>query len=191
MRNLRRWQGHFAGGTDCANIIRLGGCWDSWYAGENQTTKRYTPDRIEWQRHHRFCCFADRPRRHVNGVGQLKNRLSRATRRRQYSLRGIRGSAKAREPQGLAQRKPWLVAFSFGLLHGLGFAGGLSAAGPPVGHIPLALGFFSAGVEVGHFSFVAFSLALIASVRHWTDPAVRHWWCFRILAHCAACSILK
>jgi hypothetical protein len=61
-----------------------------------------------------------------------------------------------------------LVAFSFGLLHGLGFAGGLSAADLPAGHIPLALGFFSAGVETGHFSFVAIALALIASVRHWT-----------------------
>ena len=75
---------------------------------------------------------------------------------------------KHENPQGLAQRKPWLVAFSFGLLHGLGFAGGLSAAGLPVGHIPLALGFFSAGVEIGHFSFLACALALIASVRHWT-----------------------
>jgi hypothetical protein len=75
---------------------------------------------------------------------------------------------KHENPQGLAQRKPWLVAFSFGLLHGLGFAGGLSAAGLPAGHIPLALGFFSAGVEVGHFSFVAFSVALIAAVSHWT-----------------------
>jgi hypothetical protein len=75
---------------------------------------------------------------------------------------------KHENPHGLAQRKPWLVAFSFGLLHGLGFAGGLSAAGLPAGHIPLALGFFSAGVETGHFSFVAIALALIASVRHWT-----------------------
>jgi hypothetical protein len=75
---------------------------------------------------------------------------------------------KHENPQGLAQRKPWLVAFSFGLLHGLGFAGGLSAAGLPTGHIPLALGFFSAGVEVGHFSFVALAVTLIASVRHWT-----------------------
>jgi len=81
-------------------------------------------------------------------------------------------------PDGLAQRKPWLVAFSFGLLHGLGFAGGLSAAGLPAGHIPLALGFFSAGVEVGHFSFVAVAVAAISSVRHWTGklPA----WSFRI-----------
>jgi hypothetical protein len=75
---------------------------------------------------------------------------------------------KRENPLGLAQRKPWLVAFSFGLLHGLGFAGGLSAAGLPAGHIPLALGFFSAGVEIGHFSFVAIALALIASVGHWT-----------------------
>ena len=70
-------------------------------------------------------------------------------------------------PFSLAQRKPWLVAFSFGLLHGLGFASGLSAAGLPVGHIPLALGFFSAGVEVGHFSFVAAALLLIVATRRW------------------------
>jgi hydrogenase/urease accessory protein HupE len=74
---------------------------------------------------------------------------------------------KNENPSGLAQRKPWLVAFSFGLLHGLGFAGGLSAAGLPAGHIPLALGFFSAGVEVGHFSFVAVALLLIVAARQW------------------------
>jgi hypothetical protein len=73
---------------------------------------------------------------------------------------------KNENPFGLAQRKPWLVAFSFGLLHGLGFAGGLSAAGLPAGHIPLALGFFSAGVEVGHFSFVAAVLLVLAVLRH-------------------------
>jgi HupE/UreJ protein len=75
---------------------------------------------------------------------------------------------KNENPDGLAQRKPWLVAFSFGLLHGLGFAGGLSAAGLPAAHIPLALGFFSAGVEVGHFSFVAVAVLLIAAIRRWT-----------------------
>ena len=55
----------------------------------------------------------------------------------------------------LARERPWLVAFTFGLLHGIGFAGGLSDAGLPPGHIPLALLWFSVGVEVGHFSFVA------------------------------------
>jgi hypothetical protein len=74
---------------------------------------------------------------------------------------------KKENPDGLAQRKPWLVAFSFGLLHGLGFAGGLSAAGLPAAHIPLALGFFSAGVEVGHFSFVAVAALLIVAIRQW------------------------
>jgi hypothetical protein len=74
---------------------------------------------------------------------------------------------KNSNPTGLAQRKPWLVAFSFGLLHGLGFAGGLSAAGLPAAHIPLALGFFSAGVEVGHFSFVGSALVIIAALRRW------------------------
>ena len=79
------------------------------------------------------------------------------------------GCCKDTNPDGLAQRKPWLVAFSFGLLHGLGFAGGLSAAGLPTAHIPLALGFFSAGVEVGHFSFVGAALLIIAALKRWTS----------------------
>jgi hypothetical protein len=74
---------------------------------------------------------------------------------------------KNERPNGIAQRKPWLVAFTFGLLHGLGFAGGLSAAGLPAGHIPLALAFFSAGVEVGHFSFVATAVLSITAARKW------------------------
>ena len=76
---------------------------------------------------------------------------------------------KGTHPTALAQRKPWLVAFSFGLLHGLGFAGGLSAAGLPTAHIPLALGFFSAGVEVGHFSFVLSTLLIIAALSRWVS----------------------
>jgi hypothetical protein len=68
-------------------------------------------------------------------------------------------------PPSLAHRQPWLVAFTFGLLHGLGFAGALAAAGLPAGHIPLALLLFSAGVEIGHFSFVAVALAAVALVR--------------------------
>ena len=81
-------------------------------------------------------------------------------------------------PMSLAQRKPWLVAFAFGLLHGLGFAGGLSEAGLPAGHIPLALALFSAGVEVGHFSFVAVTLASIAALRRWN--LVSSAWAWRV-----------
>jgi hydrogenase/urease accessory protein HupE len=45
----------------------------------------------------------------------------------------------------LTSRFPWLVALIFGLVHGLGFAGGLSEAGLPVSHIPTALLSFCPG----------------------------------------------
>jgi molybdopterin biosynthesis enzyme len=54
----------------------------------------------------------------------------------------------------------------------LGFAGGLSEAGLPEGHIPLALLLFSTGVEVGHFSFIAAVFAFMALGR-WMLRRVR------------------
>jgi len=66
---------------------------------------------------------------------------------------------------GLTARAPWIVAFTFGLMHGLGFATGLSEAGLPVGHIPTALAFFSVGVETGHFLFIGLVLSAIGVVR--------------------------
>ena len=62
----------------------------------------------------------------------------------------------------LTHRKPWLVAFIFGLLHGLGFAGALGDIGLPERAIPLALLFFNLGVEAGQLAFV---LALIVLAR--------------------------
>lgn len=56
---------------------------------------------------------------------------------------------------GLAARSPWLIAFCFGLLHGLGFAGALAEIGLPANSIPLALFFFNVGVELGQLSFIA------------------------------------
>ena len=64
----------------------------------------------------------------------------------------------------ITARAPWLVALTFGLMHGLGFASGLSEAGLPQGHIPTALLFFSIGVESGHFLFIGAVLTLIAVV---------------------------
>jgi hydrogenase/urease accessory protein HupE len=55
----------------------------------------------------------------------------------------------------LTARLPWLVAFSFGLLHGFGFAGALAEVGLPQHAIPVALLFFNIGVELGQLSFVA------------------------------------
>ncbi len=48
---------------------------------------------------------------------------------------------------GLTERSPWIVAFTFGLLHGFGFAGALSEVGLPPDDIPLALLLFNLGVE--------------------------------------------
>jgi hydrogenase/urease accessory protein HupE len=58
-------------------------------------------------------------------------------------------------------RLPWLVAFSFGLLHGFGFAGALAEVGLPQHAIPVALLFFNVGVEIGQLVFVAAVLSLI------------------------------
>jgi len=55
---------------------------------------------------------------------------------------------------GLTYQYPWLVAFAFGLLHGLGFAGALSEIGLALSEIPLALLFFNIGVEIGQLMFV-------------------------------------
>jgi hypothetical protein len=59
----------------------------------------------------------------------------------------------------LTHRKPWLVAFVFGLLHGLGFAGALGEIGLPPAAIPAALLFFNLGVEAGQLVFVLVLLA--------------------------------
>jgi len=51
-------------------------------------------------------------------------------------------------------RHPWVVAFAFGLLHGFGFASGLTTMGLAQAEIPLALLLFNVGVEVGQVFFV-------------------------------------
>jgi hydrogenase/urease accessory protein HupE len=61
----------------------------------------------------------------------------------------------------LTARYPWIVAFSFGLLHGFGFAGALAEVGLPQNEIPLALLMFNVGVELGQLLFVAAVLGLI------------------------------
>src|SRR5687768_15481868 len=60
-----------------------------------------------------------------------------------------------RERTTLARRLPALVAFLFGLVHGLGFAGALSEIGLPQHHLATALLTFNLGVEVGQLFAVA------------------------------------
>jgi len=66
---------------------------------------------------------------------------------------------------GMTARTPWIVAFLFGLLHGLGFAGALSEVGLPQGNIPVALLFFNLGVEVGQLLFICSVLLLLTALR--------------------------
>ena len=74
----------------------------------------------------------------------------------------------------LSRRFPWLVAFGFGLLHGFGFAGALSAIGLPEHQVPLALACFNLGVELGQLSLVlvAWLLARLILPRFQADKAV-------------------
>ena len=67
---------------------------------------------------------------------------------------------------GLSTSAPWLVAFAFGLLHGLGFAGALSEIGLPANAIPLALLFFNVGVEIGQLLFIAMVLAVMKALTY-------------------------
>ncbi len=71
---------------------------------------------------------------------------------------------------GLTRRWPWLVAASFGLLHGFGFAGALREVGLPESAIPLALLFFNVGVEVGQLGFIALVLGVLAVARRARVP---------------------
>src|SRR5690606_4582930 len=68
-------------------------------------------------------------------------------------------------PLRLSQRFPWVVAFLFGLLHGLGFAGALAEIGLPQDAIPMALLTFNLGVELGQLAIVAVAFAVLALVR--------------------------
>lgn len=65
----------------------------------------------------------------------------------------------------LTQQRPWLIAFTFGLLHGFGFAGALTEIGLPSHEIPLALASFNLGVELGQVVFILVTTMLMLSLK--------------------------
>ncbi len=65
----------------------------------------------------------------------------------------------------MTARYPWLIAFTFGLLHGFAFAGSLADIGLPPHNIPGALLLFNCGVEMGQLIFVAAVLMSVAAFR--------------------------
>jgi hydrogenase/urease accessory protein HupE len=70
-----------------------------------------------------------------------------------------------RDRQTLARRMPALVAFIFGLVHGLGFAGALKEFGLPENHLPVALLTFNLGVEAGQLLTVGLAWLLVLGLR--------------------------
>jgi len=68
---------------------------------------------------------------------------------------------------------PWLIAFTFGLLHGFAFAGSLANIGLPLYNIPGALLLFNCGVEVGQMLFVGVVLAAIVILKQLRWAALR------------------
>jgi len=82
---------------------------------------------------------------------------------------------------GVTRRWPWIVAFTFGLLHGFGFAGALTEVGLPQKEIPLALLMFNVGVEAGQIMFICGVLLALHIVKRvmtaplpWAVPAAAY-----------------
>lgn len=71
----------------------------------------------------------------------------------------------------VAERFPALIAFAFGLVHGLGFAGALNEIGLPEGDIPLALFSFNIGVEIGQLLFIV-AVLLVGNLLRRMIPAL-------------------
>lgn len=67
--------------------------------------------------------------------------------------------------QGLTARWPWVVDFTFGLLHGFGFASALSEIGLLQNAILIALLFFNVGMEADQLLFVG-AFTILATLNH-------------------------
>jgi hydrogenase/urease accessory protein HupE len=97
----------------------------------------------------------------------LASELARRARRRV--------AASGADTANLTARFPWIVAFSFGLLHGFGFAGALSEVGVPEQAVPLALLFFNVGVELGQLLFIAAVFGFAWLVKLTAVPVPQMW----------------
>ncbi|MBC6472022.1 MAG: HupE/UreJ family protein [Hormoscilla sp. GM102CHS1] len=76
---------------------------------------------------------------------------------------------------GLTEQYPWLVALTFGLLHGFGFAGALTEVGLPPQDIPPALLFFNIGVELGQLAFVLAVVAVMELFKRFGPEQYPRW----------------
>ena len=84
-----------------------------------------------------------------------------------------------RPTHSLIQRAPWVAAFAFGLLHGLGFASALLDLGVPERHVPSALVCFNLGVEIGQIAIITAVAAVQTLARSLLAGQSRMRWCCR------------
>jgi hypothetical protein len=83
----------------------------------------------------------------------------------------------------VVQDRLWVVAFGFGLVHGLGFANVLAELGLPAGALAVALVSFNLGVEAGQLVIASAILPLAYLCRHW-------WFYPRIVLGAGSCGIV-
>jgi hydrogenase/urease accessory protein HupE len=86
---------------------------------------------------------------------------------------GVEVARMKRGGTSITIRHPWVAAFGFGLVHGFGFASGLSTLGLPSNEIVAALLFFNIGVELGQIAFVALYLIFVRSLKTLEVPSTR------------------
>src|ERR1700738_2920320 len=87
---------------------------------------------------------------------------------------GVEIVKQQRGEAGLTAHYLWAVAFTFGLVHGIGFASALAGLGLERRLLPAALLFFNIGVEIGQLAFVLLVLALIWAHRR-LDAVLPRW----------------
>ncbi len=73
--------------------------------------------------------------------------------------------AAANNLKPLVERRRWMVAFGFGLIHGFGFASVLAELGLPQETLVLSLLGFNLGVEIGQLAIVAVFLPVAYALR--------------------------
>jgi len=69
----------------------------------------------------------------------------------------------------ITRRWPGIVAFVFGLIHGLGFAGALKEIGLPEQHANMALLTFNLGVEAGQLVVIGLAWLVVLASRKFTS----------------------
>lgn len=79
-------------------------------------------------------------------------------------LLGVEVLRKSAGRETLGAKRPYLIAFTVGLIHGFGFAGALAEIGLPQGTELLALLLFNFGVELGQFAVIALALLTLWGV---------------------------